>query len=157
MLDALPVAKVRPADDEGPRRWETGTPNLEGIVAIDAAAKYLLEEGVANIAADEARVCGALLEGLAGIDGVRVWGRPTMDGRVPTVGFTVDGVHPDDVAARLAAERIATWAGDSYAREVIDQFGLAARGGIVRAGVVAYITDDDVARLLAAVTGIAAR
>jgi len=79
-----------------------------------------------------------------------------MEGRVPTVAFTVDGVCPDDVSVALAADRIATWAGHSYAVEVVDQLGLADRGGVVRAGVVAYITDDDVARLLASVERIAA-
>ena len=72
-----------------------------------------------------------------------------MDDRTPTVAFTVDGQRPDDVAAALAAQRIATWAGHSYAVEAVDQLGLADRGGVVRAGVVAYIDDDDVARLLA--------
>ncbi len=157
LLDELPVAKVRPAPDSGPRRWESGTPNLEGIAAVDAAARFLLDEGIATIAADEAVRCTTLLDGLAAIDGVRVWGPPTMSGRAPTVAFTVDGVHPDDVAAALAADRIATWAGHSYAVEAVAQLGLAESGGIVRAGVVAYITDDDVARLLASVERIAAR
>ena len=77
-----------------------------------------------------------LLDGLQAIAGVHVWGPPTIDGRTPTVAFTVDGTHPDEVAAALAAERIATWAGHSYAVEVVDQLGLADRGGVVRAGVV---------------------
>ena len=68
-----------------------------------------------------------------------------MDDRTPTVAFTVAGHHPDAVATALAAERIATWAGHSYAVEAIDQLGLADSGGIVRAGVTAYVDDDDVA------------
>ena len=102
-------------------------------------------------------MCAALLAGLATIPGVRLWGPPTMDGRVPTVAFTVDGIHTDDVAAALAAERIATWSGHSYAVEVVEQLGLAGSGGVVRAGVVAYITHDDVARLLDAVQRIVFR
>lgn len=157
LLDELPVAKVRPAADSGPRRWESGTPNLEGLAAVEAAARFLLDEGVAAIAADEAALCTTLLDGLAAIDGVRVWGPPTMAGRAPTVAFTVNGVHPDDVSAALAADRIATWPGHSYAVEAVAQLGLAESGGVVRAGVVAYITDDDVARLLASVERIVAR
>jgi selenocysteine lyase/cysteine desulfurase len=79
-----------------------------------------------------------------------------MDHRVPTVGFTVDDVHPDDVAARLAADRVATWSGHNVAIEAVEHLGLADSGGVVRAGVVAYVSDDDVARLLAAVERIAA-
>ena len=157
LLDALPVAKVRPTPDTGPRRWETGTPNFEAIASLGAAAQYLLDETVAAIALDEAEVCGTLLEGLAAIPGIRVWGPPTMDGRVPTVAFTVEDLHPDDVAVALAADRIATWAGHSVAVEVVDQLGLAESGGVVRAGVVAYITDDDVQRLLTSVERIASR
>ncbi len=157
LLDVLPVAKVRPAADAGPRRWETGTPSFEAIASLGAAAQYLLDETVAAIARDEAEVCAALLAGLAAIPGVRLWGPPTMDCRVPTVAFTVDGIHSDDVAAALAAERIATWSGHSYAVEVVDQLGLAGSGGVVRAGVVAYITDDDVARLLDSIQRIVFR
>jgi selenocysteine lyase/cysteine desulfurase len=157
LLDSLPAAKVRPAPDLGPRRWETGTPNFEAIAALGAAAQFLLDEGVAAVADDEAAVCTALLDGLGEIPGVRIWGPRTMEGRVPTVAFTVDGVHPDAVAAALAGDRIATWAGHSVAIEVVDQLGLADSGGVVRAGVVAYITDDDVKRLLDSVGRIARR
>ena len=59
------------------------------------------------------------------------------------------------MAAELAAVRIATWSGHSYAVEAVDQLGLAASGGIVRAGVVAYIEPDDVTRLLEMVERIA--
>ena len=57
--------------------------------------------------------------------GVRVHGPAGTEGRTPTVAFTVDGTRPDAVAAALAGERIATWAGHSYAVEVVGQLGLA--------------------------------
>ncbi len=81
--------------------------------------------------------------------GVRVWGPPTMEGRTPTVAFTVDGHRPER-GGRGAARwpRIATWAGHSYALEAVGQLGLADSGGVVRAGVVTYIDADDVTRLL---------
>jgi len=152
LLDELPVAKVRPAADTGPRRWETGTPSFEAIAAVDAAAAFLLDLGMDALGAAEAAVFAPLLDGLGSMGGVRVHGPATTQGRTPTVAFTVDGMSPDDVAAALAAERIATWAGHSYAVEVVDQLGLTGSGGVVRAGVSAYVTDDDVQRLLAAVT-----
>jgi cysteine desulfurase family protein (TIGR01976 family) len=155
LMNSLPIAKVRPAADSGPRRFETGTPNLEGIAAIDAAARFLLEEGMDRITADEVSVFAPLLEGLQSINGVKVWGPPTVAGRVPTVGFTVKGRSTDEVSLALAADRIATWAGHSYAVEAVDQLGLAQSGGVVRAGVVRYIEDDDVQRLLASVARIA--
>ncbi|CAN5832302.1 cysteine desulfurase-like protein [soil metagenome] len=156
LLDELPVAKVRPAPDDVPRRWETGTPSFETIAAVEAAARFLLDESVDRLAAAEATAFAPLLDGLASMDGVLVWGPPTMDARTPTVAFTVDGHHPSEVAMELAAVRIATWAGHSYAVEAVDQLGLAERGGVVRAGVVAYLDDEDVGRLLDAVERIAA-
>ena len=148
LLDELPVAKVRPAADRGPRRWETGTPSFEAIAAVEAAAAFLLDEGLDHIAAAEAKVFAPLLDGLLAMPGVRVWGPPTTEGRTPTVAFTVDRVRPEAVADALSLARIATWAGHSYALEAVDQLGLADSGGVVRAGVVTYIDDDDVTRLL---------
>ena len=111
LLNALPVAKVRPADDVGPRRFETGTPNFENIAATEAAARYLLEEDMASVAAHEQEVFAPLLNGLLAMAHVRVWGPPTLDARTPTVAFTVDGVSPDHVAQALAAAKIAVWSG----------------------------------------------
>ena len=72
------------------------------------------------------------------------------------MSFTVAGKHPDEVAVALAGDRIATWSGHSYAVEAVDQLGLAGKGGVVRAGVVAYIDESDVARILDAVEKVAA-
>ena len=155
VLAELPVAKVRPAPDKGPRRWETGTPSFEAIAAVDAAARFLLDEGLDRLAADEALVFAPLLEGLLALPAVRVWGPPTLDDRTPTIAFTVDGLTPQQVAEALAVQHIATWAGHSYAVEVVEQLGLADRGGVVRAGVVAYIQPDDVTRLLTVVERLA--
>jgi cysteine desulfurase family protein (TIGR01976 family) len=157
LLESLPVFKVRPAADHGPSRFETGMPNFEAIAGIDAAARFLLEEGMDRIAAAEASVFSLLLAGLLGIDGVTVYGSQTLEGRVPTAAFTIDGVHPAQAARTLAAAEIAVWDGHNYAVEVVDQLGLADSGGVIRAGVVRYIDDDDVARLLTAVSDMAAR
>ena len=157
LLDALPIAKVRPAAGTGPRRFETGTPNFEGIAAVEAAARFLLEEGMDRIAADEAVVFRPLLDGLQSLHGVRLWGPATLEGRTPTAAFTIVGRTPDEIATALAAEKVATWAGHSYAVEAVDQLGLAESGGVVRAGVVRYVEPEDVTRLLVAVERVAAQ
>jgi cysteine desulfurase family protein (TIGR01976 family) len=154
LLNALPVAKVRPADDVGPRRFETGTPNLENIAATEAAARHLLEENMSSVAKYERDVFAPLLHGLLAMPRVKVWGPPTLESRTPTVAFTVDGMAPDRVAEALAAKKIAVWAGSSYAVELVSHLGLAQSGGVVRAGVVRYVTSDDVQRLLHAVASL---
>jgi cysteine desulfurase family protein (TIGR01976 family) len=156
LLDSLPVFKVRPAADTGPGRIETGMPNFEGIAGVEAAARFLVEEGMDNVAAAEARVFEPLLTGLQSIAGVHVWGPAGMAGRTPTAAFTIDGVAPHEASKALAAEQIAVWDGHNYAVEVVDALGLVD-GGVVRAGLARYIEDDDVQRLLRVVDRLASR
>jgi cysteine desulfurase family protein (TIGR01976 family) len=155
LLDSLPIAKVRPADPTGPRRFETGTPNFEGIAAVDAAARFLLEEGMDRIAAEESVVFGRLLDGVRSVRGARIHGIDGVAGRVPTLAFTVDGFTAEAVAHHLAGDRVAVWAGHSYAVEVVAQLGLAESGGVVRAGVVRYIDEFDVNRLVSSLERLA--
>jgi cysteine desulfurase family protein (TIGR01976 family) len=155
LMETLPVFKVRPAADHGPGRIETGMPNFEAIAGVDAAARFLIEEGMDRIAAAEAAVFSQLLDGLHSISGVRVWGPQTLDGRVPTAAFTIDGVHPAEASKALGAKGVAVWDGHNYAVEVVDQLGLADSGGVIRAGVVRYIEKADVDRLLTVVEEMA--
>jgi cysteine desulfurase family protein (TIGR01976 family) len=157
LLDSLPVFKVRPAPASGPRRIETGMPNFEAIAGIEAAARFLLEEGMENVAAASDEVFRPLLEGLQSIPGVTVYGPATMTGRTPTAAFRIEGVTPSQTAIELAGEKVAVWDGHNYAVEVVHSLGLAERGGVVRAGVVRYIEPDDVTRLLDVVERLAAR
>lgn len=156
LLDSLPVFKVRPSANTGPERIETGMPNFEGIAGVEAAARFLLEEGMDHVAAAEAEVFGPLLSGLQSIAGVHVHGPAGMSGRTPTAAFTIDGVAPSEAARALAAEKVAVWDGHNYAVEVVDSLGLASSGGVVRAGLARYIDHDDVQRLLQVVDRLAA-
>ena len=155
LLTGLPVFKVKPATDQGPSRFETGMPNYEAIAGIEAAARFLVEENMDRVAADEMEVFAPLLSGLQSIDGVTVYGPCGLEGRTPTAAFRVDGVAPADVARALAGERIAVWDGHNYAVEVVDSLGLAEQGGVVRAGLARYIEPDDVQRLLTVVDRLA--
>lgn len=155
LLEQLPVFKVRPSHDHGPSRFETGMPNFEAIAGIEATARFLLEEGMANIQAAEQALFEPLLRGLQAISGVTVWGVQGMEGRTPTAAFTVAGHSPAAVSQAMAARRIAVWDGHNYAVEVVDQLGLAETGGVVRAGISRYLELDDVHRLLAVVDQLA--
>jgi cysteine desulfurase family protein (TIGR01976 family) len=155
LLESLPVFKVRPASDHGPSKLETGMPNFEGIAGVEAAARFLIEEGMDRVTAAETEVFASLLEGLHSIQRVKVWGSQTLDNRVPTAAFTIDGVHPAEASKALAAAHIAVWDGHNYAVEVVDQLGLANSGGVIRAGISRYVEQPDVDRLLAAVADLA--
>jgi selenocysteine lyase/cysteine desulfurase len=155
LLGQMRPYKLAASGNEGPSRLETGMPNYEALAGVTAAARYLLDEGMDSVEADEGAVFAPLLDGLLGIPGVTVWGPHDLADRVPTVAFTIDGRAPAEVANALAAERIAVWSGHNYALGPVEALGLTGSGGVVRAGVVRYITDDDIDRLLAAVAKLA--
>jgi selenocysteine lyase/cysteine desulfurase len=146
--------KVRPAPDTAPERFETGTPAYEAIAATAAAADFLLDQGMAELAEAELAVFAPLLDGLLALPHVRVHGPRDLVDRTPTVCFSVDGRTADEVARALAAARVAVWGGHYYAVEVMDALGLAAGGGPIRAGVSCYTEDHDVERLLETVAGL---
>jgi cysteine desulfurase family protein (TIGR01976 family) len=153
LAEQVEAYKVRPSPNAGATRFETGTANLEALAALRAAAQFVLDNA-ATIAAHEQRVFSQLLDGLKAIPRVAIVGPDGLEARTPTVSFVVDGIHPSDVARDLAHDRVAVWSGDSYATEVAAHLGVADTGGVVRAGVVAYVTDDDVSRLLASLDRI---
>lgn len=159
--------KVRPAGDEGAHRFETGTPSFEGQAGVLGTIGYLewlgseadpaansrrarLVAAMTAIAAYERDLGEHLLTGLATLPGLKLWGPPTMDGRVPTFSFTLAGHQPQAIARHLADRGIFAWAGHFYAVEAIDRLGLADAGGLLRVGLCHYSTVEEVDRLIAA-------
>ena len=139
--------KVRPAADEPVgSRFETGTLAHELLAGFIAAVEYLDEIGWDSIQTHERALGQRFLHGLPG--GCTLYGLETMDGRVPTFAFRVDGTPPREVAEQLAARDIAVWDGDYYAFEAMTRLGLQPEGA-VRAGFVHYNTFEEVDRLLA--------
>jgi cysteine desulfurase family protein (TIGR01976 family) len=138
--------KVRPqADEPLGHRFETGTQPFELLAGLVAAVEYVESIGWDAIQAYERSLGERFLAGLPA--GLTLYGRQTMDGRVPTFMFTVDGVTPDDVGRRLGEQGIAVWPGNYYALEVLRRLGLEASGGAVRAGFVHYNTAREVDQL----------
>ena len=143
--------KVRPqADEPLGHRFETGTQPFELFAGFVAAVEYIESIGWEAIQAHERSLGERFLAGMP--VGSTLYGRQTMDGRVPTFMFTVDGVPPDEVGRRLGEQGIAVWPGNYYALEVLRRLGLEDSGGAVRAGFVHYNTHTDVDRLLDALS-----
>ena len=152
LLEELQPDKLRPSPDTAPARWETGTPAFEAMAGTVAAARYLRETGFDAIRAHEDALLARMLDGLDQIDSVTLHG--AARDRTPTVMFSVAGISPRQVAAALAAERVAVWHGNYYAVELERFLGLEPDGA-VRAGIVHYNDAEDVDRLLAGVARIA--
>jgi len=146
LLESLRPYKVRPAEDEPVgHRFETGTLAHEALAGLTAAVEYVESVGWDAILAHEEELGRRFLAGLPA--GFRLYGRPTMDGRVPTFALTHERRSPDELAARLGERDIATWPGNYYAVEVMERLGLS--DGTLRIGFVHYNTPDEVDRLLA--------
>jgi selenocysteine lyase/cysteine desulfurase len=167
-LAGVDIPKLEPAPDTAPERVETGTLNHEGIAGAAAAVDFLASlasggggrrERLRTVFAELDRrglaLAQLLLEGLAAIPGVRVFGPSAASARTPTVAFTLGDRSTDEVADALVQEGVFASNGDFYASSVVRRYGLAARGGLVRAGCAAYTTADEVNRLLAGVDRLA--
>ena len=145
--------KVRPQSNEPlGHRFETGTQPFELLAGFVAAVEYVESIGWTAIQAHERALGERFLDGLP--DDVMLFGKPTMEGRVPTFMFTVDGHAPDEVGRRLGEQGIALWPGNYYALEVLRRLGLEDSGGAVRAGFVHYNTQAEVDRLLEALAAL---
>jgi cysteine desulfurase family protein (TIGR01976 family) len=145
--------KVRPAAGQPVgRRFESGTLAHELLAGFVAAVEYLESIGWEAIQAHERTLGERFLGGRP--ENVTLYGLPTMDGRVATFAFNVDGIPPEDAATRLGDAGFAVWQGDYYAVEVMKRLGLGDAGA-VRAGIVHYNTADEVDRLLAALRRLA--
>ncbi len=169
LMESLTAYKVRPSGDGIPDKWMTGTQNHEGIAGVLEAIEYLADLGrgfvpdapnrrtalvaaFGEIAAYERTLCGQLIEGLARLAGVRVWGiteRGRFNERVPTVSITHRRLAPLELADYLAERGIFTWHGNFYALELSESLGLEP-AGLVRLGLLHYNTSGEVDRLLAA-------
>ncbi len=170
-LERFTPFKVPPASDDAPERWETGTLNHEGIAgtaaaidwiagldpssSADGGARGALDRAFAAIEAHETSLFARLWDGLGRIDGVRRYGVAADGPRTPTAAFTVEAAPPDEVARRLAEEGVFVWNGNFYALTVCERLALEDCGGLIRAGLAPYSTEEDVDRLLAGVERIA--
>lgn len=176
LLEKLVAYKVRPATNELPGKFETGTQNHEGIAGILGAIEYfewlgrefggeyaselgrqgfggrklLLKQAMTAVHAYEFELSRALLSVLEAIPGLRIYGNTDprrLDERIATFSFRIGDMHPKTVAEKLAKENIYVWDGNYYAINVTERLGLEDKGGMVRVGPVHYNTVDEVNRL----------
>ena len=160
--------KVRPATDEVPDRWETGTHNTEGLAGVSGAVTYLADLGeklnpkaetrrqALQAAFDaikqyERELGDRLISGLKQIRGLKIFGiqdPSRFAERTPTVSIRIDGHEPREIAQRLGDRGIFVWDGNYYALNLSEVLGVEDKGGMVRIGLVHYNTPDEVDRLL---------
>ncbi|MDX1377839.1 MAG: cysteine desulfurase-like protein [Anaerolineales bacterium] len=169
LLNELKAYKVRPASDEVPYKFETGTQNHEGIAGILGALEYLewlgkqfgadqesawkeagftgrkleLKKGISAMQAYESELSKALIEIIESVPGTRVYGitePDRLDERVPTVSFRLAGKDPAWLANEFGKNDIYVWNGHNYALAIVERLELLETGGMVRVGPVHYNT-----------------
>lgn len=123
-----------------PYKFEAGTPAIAESVGFGAAADYLSSIGMDVIAAHEHEITEYALERLEEIPGVKLIG-PTAKHKGGVAAFTLEGVHPHDVAQILDQEGIAVRAGHHCAQPLHEKFGLPATS---RASFYLYNTMEEV-------------
>jgi cysteine desulfurase family protein (TIGR01976 family) len=166
LLESINFPKLIPAPDAAPENVETGTQNQEGMVGAGAAVDFLaslaggasrrsrLAAAYAELHQRSATLTGRLWNGLASINGVRLYGPPPDLPRTPTVSFTVNGVASTEVSRKLAVRGLFLSHGDFYAATVVERLGLGEEG-LVRAGCACYTTENEIDRLIEGVSEIA--
>lgn len=130
-----------------PEKFEAGTPAIAQAVGLGAAIDYLNGVGMEAIWAHEQDLAAYAYERLQDVSGVRVIG-PRARGRSGVIAFTVEGVHPHDLAEILDSEGVAIRAGYHCAHPLHQSFGLPPTA---RASFYLYNVPEEVDRL---VTGI---
>jgi selenocysteine lyase/cysteine desulfurase len=172
LLNELKAYKVRPASDELPYKFETGTQNHEGIAGVLGALEYLewlgrqfgaehesvwreagftgrrleLKKGMSVMREYEAGLSKVLISTVEAVSGTRIYGISDLnriDERVPTVSFTVDGKDPERLAKAIGDNSIYVWNGHNYALAIVERLGLLEAGGMIRVGPVHYNTVDE--------------
>ena len=137
-----------------PWRFEPGTPPIAEAVGLMAAVEYLEKLGMERVAAHEAALARAAVEQLGAIPGVTVYGPRADVARGAVVAFTVEGLHPHDVAALLDQQGIAVRAGHHCAQPLMRWCGVV---GTARASFSVYSSSEEVAVLAHALAALRTR
>lgn len=130
---------------ELPHKFEAGTVNAGGAVALAAAIDYLESVGWKEITEREEMLTAQLLTGMKKIPGVHILGSGDEKEHCGIVSFTVDDVHPHDIASILDEAHVAVRAGHHCAQPLLEWLGISS---CARASVAFYNTSEDVGRFL---------
>ena len=175
LLDELKAYKVRPAANELPYKFETGTQNHEGIAGVLGALEYFewlgskfgdehtrewqdagfsgrrltYKQAMSAIRDYELELSRALIGVLESIPGTRIYGitdRDRLHERVPTVSFRLEDRDPAQLAKAIGDQGVYVWNGHNYALAIVERMGLLEAGGMIRVGPVHYNTLAEIDR-----------
>jgi cysteine desulfurase/selenocysteine lyase len=130
---------------EVPHKFEAGTVSAGDAVGMAAAIRYINSIGLDNIEKHDAALACRIIEGMKNIPHINIIGPKDGNKRCGIVTFTVDGVHPHDVATLLSEEHIAIRAGHHCAQPLGQYLGQTATA---RASLYFYNTEEEADKFL---------
>ncbi|MEY3395795.1 MAG: hypothetical protein RL346_2032 [Verrucomicrobiota bacterium] len=136
--------------NELPFKYEAGTPNIEGAIALAAALDYVHGIGLASIEAHEQSLIKQAAAALGQIPGIRLFG---PSDRIGAISFAIEGVHHYDLGTLIDQMGIAVRTGHHCCQPLMARFGIT---GTTRASFALYNTEEDIHQLAQAVKKAAA-
>lgn len=131
---------------EIPAKFEAGTPNVEGVIGLGAAIDYLEKIGMNRVREHDMQMYKYAVKRLNEMEGVEVLGPKNAEKRIGLISFTIEGMHPHDVAQVLDSEGIAVRAGQHCAQPLHEKLEIL---NSVRASFYIYNDEKDVDALCA--------
>lgn len=132
---------------ELPWKFEAGTPNIAGAIALGAAIDYIQELGIDQIHQHEIELIDYLMPKLQEIEGLKIYGPKDNVKRGGLIAFNIEGLHPHDVATALDMEGVAVRAGHHCAQPLLNYLETPATA---RASFYLYNTKADCDKLVEA-------
>lgn len=162
LLDAMPpfltggemidsVSRESAVFAELPHKFEAGTVNGGGAVGLQAAIDYLMNVGFDEIERRELMLTKRTMTAMLEIPGVHIQGSEKYEEHNGIISFTVDGVHPHDIASILDADHVNVRAGHHCAQPLLKHLGVFATA---RASIAFYNTKEDIDRFTESLRGI---
>jgi cysteine desulfurase family protein (TIGR01976 family) len=161
LLDQMSTDRLRTQIQRSPFMIETGTLNHAALAGVNAAVEYIASFGTGNdlrtkavsamkhIYSYEHTLATCLYQSLINMEGVKVYGPAFNEPlRAPTISFTLDGMKPVEICSFLNEKGICVWDGHFYAIRPVEVLGLLEKGGLTRAGISLYNTQEEIDRFL---------
>ncbi|MEK6872865.1 MAG: cysteine desulfurase [Nanoarchaeota archaeon] len=131
---------------ESPKKFEAGTPNIEGAIVFSESIKYLEKIGFDDIMEYEKSLLKYTLEKLKSLDNLIIY-NPGKDKSISVISFNIKDIHPHDVASILNEENIAVRAGHHCCMPLMKKLGIS---GTCRISLSIYNTKEDIDKLITA-------
>ena len=148
------VTRERATWAEVPHKFEAGTVNAAGAVGLEAAIRYLQAAGLDAVEAHVNALTDRALKAMRAMPHIHVIGSDRAEEHSGILTFTVDDVHPHDIAAILDSDKVCIRAGHHCAQPLMKHLGV---GSTARASIYLYNNTEDVDRFLDSLSSLRSR